>query len=380
MRTRTVLRSTKRLVSDHPVPSAIAAGGGVLLAARALLRQWRRIRLNDKVVLITGGSRGLGFLLAREFAHHGARVAICARDPQELRRAAADLNKTEVEVMALPCDVSQRGQVEAMVAQVIKRFGRIDVLVNNAGVIQVGPVEAMTEADYQQALQTMFWGVFYPSVAVLPHMRSQRFGRIVNITSIGGKVSVPHLLPYGCAKFAAVGFSEGLHAEVAREGIRVVTVVPGLMRTGSYLNAQFKGAEEGEYVWFSLGATLPGLSMAVERAARQIVRATEYGDSEVILSLPAKILARFHGLFPGTTADLMAVVDRFLPKAERSELKSTRGIEIDRRLASRAHKVATELGQSAAGRLHEKPGPSPRIEPGVAHTPEREPKKEEPAA
>lgn len=380
MRTRTVLRSTKRIVSGHAVLSAIAAGGGVLLAARALVRQWRRISLGDKVVLITGGSRGLGFALAREFAHRGARIAICARDPEELRRAAADLNKTEVEVMAVPCDISRREQVEAMVSQVMRRFGRIDVLVNNAGVIQVGPVETMTEADYEHALETMFWGVLHPTMAVLPHMRQRRSGRIVNVTSIGGKVSVPHLLPYGCAKFAAVGFSEGLHAEVARHGIRVVTVVPGLMRTGSYLNAQFKGAEEGEYVWFSLGATLPGVSLGAERAARQIVRAAEYGDAEVILSLPAKILARFHGLLPGVTADLLAVVNRFLPKAEGRELKATRGMEIDKRLASKVRKVVTGLGQSAAERFHEKPGTSPRIEPGVSRTAESQPKKEEPAA
>lgn len=363
MRTRIQHRSSRRLLWS------IASGLSLALSARAAVREWRRIRLCDKVVLITGGSRGLGFLLAREFAHRGCRIAICARNPVELRRAAADLRETDVEVLALPCDVSRREQVEAMMRLVVRRFGRIDVLVNNAGVIQVGPMESMSTADYEQCLQTMFWGVFHPTMAALPHMRERRAGRIVNVTSIGGKVSVPHLLPYACAKFAAVGFSEGLHAAVARQGIRVVTVVPGLMRTGSHVHANFKGGGEGESVWFSLGATLPGISMNAERAARRIVRATEYGDGEVTLSLPAQILARFHGLFPGLTADLLGVVDRLLPRAQ-PEGEEERVAETQERRASREREVVARMGQS----------PAPRIEPRIAPTPERQPKKEEPAA
>jgi NAD(P)-dependent dehydrogenase (short-subunit alcohol dehydrogenase family) len=360
----------------------LASGLGVALTVRAALREWRRLRLRDKVVLITGGSRGLGFLLAREFAHQGSRIAICARDPGELRRAVADLAQTEVEVLAVPCDISCQDQVERMVERVRQRFGRIDVLVNNAGVIQVGPMESMTPADYEECLRVMLWGMIYPTMAVLPLMRGQGAGRIVNITSIGGKVSVPHLLPYGCAKFAAVGFSEGLHAELARQGIRVVTVVPGLMRTGSFLNASFKGQEENEYVWFSLGATLPGISMDAERPARQIVRAAEFGDAEVTLSLPARVLARFQGLFPGLTADLLGLVNRLLPGAESADTGSTRGAQIHARLDSTAFRMATQMGQSAAERFHELPGLAPRLEPRLAETPGRRPeeKEKEPAA
>src|SRR5437763_6066124 len=109
-----------------------------------------------------------------------------------------------------------------MVDEVAKRFGRIDVLVNNAGIIQVGPVENMTITDFENAMAVMFWGPVYATLATLPYMRQHGDGRIVNITSIGGKVSVPHLVPYSCAKFAAVALSEGLRAELASTGIRVV--------------------------------------------------------------------------------------------------------------------------------------------------------------
>jgi hypothetical protein len=178
----------------------------------------------------------------------------------------------------------------------------------------------------------------------------------VNITSVGGKVSVPHLVPYGCAKFAAVGLSEGLRAELADAGIRVTTVVPGLMRTGSHLNAEFKGRQEAEFVWFGLAASLPLLSMDAERAARQIVRAVRRGDSEVILTLPANLLARFGGVLPGLTADLLGLVDRVLPKAD-GERAPARGIEVQERLDSRVLNALTALGRSAARRFHQHPGP-----------------------
>ena len=163
-------------------------------------------------------------------------------------------------------------------------YGQVDILVNNAGIIEVGPVQNMARSDFEDALAVDFWGVLDPILAVLPQMRARKSGRIVNITSIGGKVAFPHLLPYVAAKFAATGLSEGLRAELARDGITVTTIVPGLLRTGSYGNALFKGDKPGEYAWFGLGDNLPGGSISAERAAREIVTATRRGEAERILS------------------------------------------------------------------------------------------------
>lgn len=335
---------------------AAAAGAGVALAARRMTKSRTSERLDGRVALITGGSRGLGLLLAREFAGRGSRIAICARNGEELDRAKQDLEARGAEVLALACDVTDRSQVDSLVQDVVKRYGSIDILVNNAGVIQVGPIDSMTYRDFDEAMATMFWGVLHPILAVLPHMRERKSGRIVNITSIGGKVSVPHLVPYNCAKFAAVALSEGLRAELRPHGIRVVTIVPGLMRTGSYLNAYFKGRQERESAWFSLGATLPVISMDAERAARLIVRATERGESERILSWPANVLARFHGLFPGTTADLLSLVNRLvLPSPTGPESGKIRGSEAQERLDSRVVSVLTTLGRKAADRYHQRP-------------------------
>jgi NAD(P)-dependent dehydrogenase (short-subunit alcohol dehydrogenase family) len=294
---------------------AAAAGLAALGVARALAGRTRPFDFRGKVVLITGGSRGLGLVLARELAGEGARLAICARDPAELERARADLAGRGADVLAVPCDVTDRDQVDSLVRSVRERFGAVDVLINNAGVIQVGPMEVMTIEDYEEAMRTHYWASLYTTLAVLPEMRARRDGRIVNITSIGGKISVPHLLPYSASKFALVGLSEGLRAELAKDNVVVTTVCPGLMRTGSPPNATFKGRHREEYAWFSISDSLPGLSMDAESAAREIVAACRRGDAEVVLSAPAKLGVAFHGLFPGATADLLGLVNRLLPRA-----------------------------------------------------------------
>lgn len=291
--------------------AAVAAGISI-----ALRRPVRKIHLRDKVVLITGGSHGLGLALAREFADRGSRLALCARHPEELEMARRDLAPYGVPVLTVTCDVSDRDQVERMIASVYDRFGQIDVLVNNAGVIQVGPIENMTLNDFELPMDVMFWGTVHTTLAALPHMRQRGQGRIVNITSIGGKVSVPHLVPYSCAKFAATAFSEGLRSELNGTGIKVVTIAPGLMRTGSYLNAIFKNNKESEVAWFSASASLPVISMSADRAARSIVSAAENGTAERILSAPANLLALFHGVFPGLAADTLGLINRILPRAD----------------------------------------------------------------
>lgn len=326
------------------------AGAGALLATRALVRKLTEYDLDGKTVLITGGSRGLGLVMAREFAREGARLAICARDEEELDRARTDLVRRGARVMAVRCDVTDREQVGEMVRLVQERFGRIDVLVNNAGVIEVGPMEVMTLEDYEEAMKTHFWGPLYTTLAVLPEMRGRRDGRIVNITSIGGKISVPHLLPYSASKFALVGLSEGLRAELKKDGVVVTTVCPGLMRTGSPRNAVFKGRHRAEYAWFTISDSLPVSSMSAERAARQIVAACKHGDAEVVLSIQAQVAVRFHGLFPGLTADLLGLVNQLLPEPGGIGTGRAQGKESESDLAP---SWLTGLTESAAARNNE---------------------------
>lgn len=287
------------------VLAAAAAGIGLLLRER--LARSRESQLKGEVVLITGGSKGLGIALARRFAREGCRLALCARSAEELHRAKRDLDPAGADVLTLVCDVTDQDSVRQMIDAVQRHFGAIDILVNNAGQIVVGPITSMTVEDFESAMKVMFWGVVYPTLAVLPSFLERKKGRIVNITSFGGKVSVPHLVPYTCAKFAATGFSEGLRAEMLGTGIKVTTIAPGLMRTGSFVNALFKGDREAEARWFSLAASMPVLTMDADKAAEEIVTATRRGEAERILTTQAKLMSGLHGIAPGVTADLMGI-------------------------------------------------------------------------
>ena len=292
-----------------------AAGAvGLALGVQAAVRFSRRISFRGKTVLITGGSRGLGLVLARKFAAEGASVAICARDEDELDDARRDIQQFGIDVLAVQCDITERIQVEGMIDGLNRHFGGIDILVNNAGTIQVGPMEVMTLADYEQAMKVHFWAPLYCTFAVLPQMRARGTGRIVNVSSIGGKISVPHLLPYSASKFALVGFSEGLRSELEKDHIYVTTVCPGLMRTGSPRNAYFKGKHREEYAWFSVSDATPGISISAQRAAARILRACRYGEAEVMLSLPARLATTFHGIFPGITSEINSWVNQALPE------------------------------------------------------------------
>lgn len=294
---------------------ATALGIGAVAAYAALRRQRAEYKWKNKVVLITGGSRGLGLVLARVLADEGARIAIVARDTEELERAETDLRQRGAAVFQTVCDVRNQSEVNKAVEAVRSHYGQVDALINNAGVIQVGPLEVQTQADFEAAMAVHFWGAFYMMQAVLPEMKQRGDGRIINISSIGGKIPVPHLAPYCASKFALVGLSGAMRVELAKNNIFVTTVCPGLMRTGSHVNAVFKGQNEKEFAWFSVGNALPVSSIGVERAAKQIIEAAERGDAELIISTQAKLAAKAHTLFPELTADISNFVNRILPKA-----------------------------------------------------------------
>lgn len=337
--------------------AATAVGIGTALAARALWKSTRASEdFREQVVVITGGSRGLGFAIAQEFAVRGARIVICARDEESLREAEQKLRAQGAKVLAIRCDIGKREEAEALIREASGQFGRVDVLVNNAGTIEVGPLETQTVDDFEEAMRTMFWGAVYATLAVVPQMCARRGGHIANITSIGGKVAIPHLLPYCSAKFATVGFSEGLRAELGKDHVKVTTVVPGLMRTGSHLNATFKGDHRKEYTWFSLGATLPFTAMSASRAAARIVNAIARGSAEIILTPQAKALALAHGIAPGLVSDALGMVHRVMPGTGSKDYGRHIGKESETFVSG---SFLTTLGRSAGRELNQHPERGP---------------------
>jgi NAD(P)-dependent dehydrogenase (short-subunit alcohol dehydrogenase family) len=316
----------ERATRQQQVLMAGAVGLGALMLAQA----WRRRGAYDfasRSVVITGGSRGLGLVMARELADEGARLTLIARDADELARAADDIHTRQpfADVLTVVADVRRRDDAERAIAQAIERYGRVDVLINNAGVIQVGPIDHMKLEDYEDAMATHFWGPLHMVVSALPHMRRQGEGRVVNISSIGGRISVPHLLPYSASKFALVGLSDGLRIELARHNIVVTTVCPGLMRTGSPVNAMFKGRRPQEYAWFAIADSLPLASIAANRAARQIIGACRRGDAELVITVQAKLAILARTLAPELFADVMTVLNQLLPGAAPNGDDARRG-------------------------------------------------------
>ncbi|PYR54550.1 MAG: ketoacyl reductase [Acidobacteria bacterium] len=298
---------------QHMLALGLAAGAGAALIGVRLARARRRISFAGRVVVITGGSRGLGLVMARMFADEGARVCLLARDINELDRARIDLEARGASVLALRCDVRRRADVRAAVDTIVDQWRAIDVLVNNAGVIQVGPFEHMTHEDFDNAMATHFWGPLHLILEAIPIMRGRGFGRIVNISSVGGRIAVPHLGPYCASKFALVGLSDAARTELDKYGIRVTTVCPGLMRTGSPPNAHVKGNHEAEYAWFAISDSLPGLTTSAQSAARQILDACRHGDPELTITLQARLAAIANAAVPAAVARAMMLVTRLLP-------------------------------------------------------------------
>lgn len=241
-----------------------------------------------KNILITGGSRGLGLALAKELILGGASVSLLARDFAELERAKDILlplktNQNHLSrVLLYQCDVTDQKQLHEAIKNTLADLGSIDVLINNAGVITVGPFDSMEEEDFRAQMELHLFAVINPVKLVLPEFRKKGGGKIINICSLGGKVAVPHMLPYDTSKFALAGFSQGITAELAKDNIQILTVYPTTMRTGSPIQAVFKGDTEKEFTWFAIGDYMPGLSLPAYVAAKKILKASLEGRTELV--------------------------------------------------------------------------------------------------
>ena len=280
-----------------------------------------------QVALITGGSRGLGLALAHRFGRAGCKLVLSARSADELELARDGLLRSqsvanEDDIQLVACDLTDREQIPGLIASALNTFGALDILVNNAGIIEVGPIEAMTADMFEQTMRVNFLAAMQTTWAALPRLLAQnpapgwsKRAALINISSIGGKIPVPHMLPYTASKFAMTGFSEGLYAELKGKGIHVRTVCPGLLRTGGEDHAHFHGNVEAEEAWFKFLAKTPGISTTVEHASSKIYSALTQSRTEVTITPQAYLGSRYAGLFPGGLQWLNRLTnDYVLPK------------------------------------------------------------------
>lgn len=306
----------------------------------------------DKKVLITGGSRGLGLALAKELVEQGAHVALLARDGEELNRAKKMLLEMETgsQVDTFVCDVTSNSQVDEVLAKIFANWNKLDVVINNAGAILVGPFDAMNEKDFRAQMELHLFAVIHMVKQVLPEFRKQGVGKFINICSMGGRVAVPHMLPYDASKFALSGFSQGLAAELSKENITVTTVYPALMKTGSPIQAVFKGDQAKEFDWFASSDYLPGISLPAQSAAKKILKASHKDRAEVVLSAVAYLRLVGQVVAPELMHWTMATLNKFMPEDTTDAYKTgaqvaAKAQTFQKYFAETAKKIEAEFNQ-----------------------------------
>jgi short-subunit dehydrogenase len=229
----------------------------------------------DKVAIVTGASAGIGRATAVALAKEGACLALASRNSEALSALAEELKAAGRQVLVIPTDVTQREQVEELVQKVIAQWGRVDILVSNAGEYIRAPIIELDPATIQHSLDVNFLGGVYCAKAVLPHMLTQKSGHIVFVTSMDGKIGLPPDAPYVSAKFALTGFCEVLRQEVRESGISVTNVLPGRVDTVMI--------EELKFAWIS-----PKISP--ESVAAAILNGIRKRKPNVIIPPAAKLL------------------------------------------------------------------------------------------
>jgi len=302
------------------VPAILGAG-----AAGLFLWSLRKtFDFKNKAVYITGGSRGLGLSIAWNLLEKGAKVTLVARDLEELERGKEILLKDfpQGEIYLSVCDITESKNLHFSIDEAIQNMGGLDLLVNNAGAILVGPIETMKMEDFEAQIKLHLYAAIDATQYVSKHFDTRGGGRILNICSMGGKIAVPHMLPYDVSKFALAGFSQGAASELALRNIIVTTAYPAVMRTGSPIQAVFKGDHQKEFAWFEAFDNMPVLSMSADTAAKKVLKAVADARTEIILSFPARLRMMVGAMLPEATNALMGLAAKLLPTGRSTERKT----------------------------------------------------------
>lgn len=244
--------------------------------------------MSGDVVVVTGASTGIGQATAGAFAREGATVVLAARSEGRLVRIAAEIEQAGGRAVPLAVDVTDRSAVFEKMQEVADTLGRIDVLVNNAGIGLLSPVHDMDPEELKRVFEVNFFGLIWCTQAVLPFMTRQKRGRIVNISSVAGKRALPHISAYCASKFALQAFSDSLRMEAAENGITVTVVCPPRVDTTFHDTPLMR----------QKGHRMSAPSLSADTVAAEIVRATRKGSREVVVSFYGRFFVFFHWLSP----------------------------------------------------------------------------------
>src|SRR6186713_1645406 len=235
--------------------------------------------MRDKVVAITGASKGIGAELARQLAARGARLVLAARSEKELEEVAADCRKAGATVVTVKADVTNERDCQAIVSGGVVAFGRLDALVNNAGATMWARFEDIEDMSIlERIMQVNYMGAVYCTKHALPYLRQSR-GVLVGISSLAGRVGVPTRTGYSASKHAMTGFFDSLRIELADSGVAVTMIYPGFVSTGIRENAT---GPDGKPILVS--PVKEGEVMKVEDCVARIVKAIERREREVVMT------------------------------------------------------------------------------------------------
>jgi NAD(P)-dependent dehydrogenase (short-subunit alcohol dehydrogenase family) len=240
----------------------------------------------DQVVIVTGGGRGIGRSAALEFACEGATLVLAGRRMDALATAAAECRRSGGQAITVRCDVALDEDLQALVAKAMGDYGRIDVLVNNAGVVSGGRLDELPAEDIGRIVGVNVWAPMRLTQLVLPHMRGAKRGSIVNISSVAGRMGLPFYTVYCASKYAMRGFSEALRREVMPDGLHVVAVYPGPTATDLMENVETEG--------------LPLSIATAQQVGEAIVRGVRWRQPEVFLGLAENLMSRWNDFMPWT--------------------------------------------------------------------------------
>lgn len=260
----------------------------------------------DKSVLVTGASSGIGRDVALAFGEQGARVTVLARRRTQLEELAKKINKAGGQALAIDCDVTDRAGVFSAVAQVKESFGKVDILINSAGLLISDSVEQMRPEDLEKMMTVNLFGAVNAMQAVLPLMRHAKGGNIVNISSLAGRRGMSPLGGYSATKFALVGLTEALRVELFNTGIKVSLVMPGVIDTpmahGALKHASLKG--------------MPAMmAMPARWVTWAVLAAAAFGLTEVDVPPGAAVAEKLASLFPGVTDAILSVGTKIMQSA-----------------------------------------------------------------
>jgi NAD(P)-dependent dehydrogenase (short-subunit alcohol dehydrogenase family) len=287
------------------------------------------MRIEGRVVVVTGANRGIGRALSLELARRGAKVALAGRQLDELEAVRREIESAGGSALAHEFDVQNEGDVRALMAAVIARYGAIDILINNAGITMGGDIRLFSDADWTRVLGINLWGPIRTVRAVLPHMLERRTGYVVNIASAAGLIAPSLWTPYATSKFGLIGFSEGLCGALRPKGVGVSVACPMWVQTAinegpppKLVDGERPGSPSASRLarwWSALTRRLPGREMPAETAARRIIRGIEHDRFLIYTHQWLRLLVIARAIAPATFSRFWDWINSADEQRRRSE-------------------------------------------------------------